>query len=153
MKKSSLEEATETDGGTQYGALCYRERKGVIQFLMITSRRTKRWVIPKGWSIEGLSPADSAAQEAWEEAGVRGTVDSKDIGLYSYIKEGEKGAPDVPCTTWVYPLRVTTLKGDYPEKSERRRKWMGRKKAADAVWEPELAKLIRRFEPADDIGA
>ena len=133
---------------TQYGALCYRVRKGKVQVLMITSRRTKRWIVPKGWPIDKVSASDTAATEAWEEAGVVGAVGGDSIGFYTYVKEGENGAADVSCATLVYPLRVKSLKNKFPERRERRRKWMSRKKAAAAVWEPELAALIKSFKPA-----
>ena len=72
----------------QYGALPYRVTKTRgIEYLLVTSRETGRWIIPKGWPIEGMKPAKTAAREAYEEAGVRGTVSDKAIGNYSYKKE------------------------------------------------------------------
>ncbi|MEN9850080.1 MAG: hypothetical protein RL128_243, partial [Pseudomonadota bacterium] len=59
---------------TQYGALCWRMHRGKVEVLLITSRDTGRWVIPKGWPIDGLAPAQTAAREAWEEAGVEGDI-------------------------------------------------------------------------------
>lgn len=113
---------------------------------MITSRDTGRWVIPKGWPIKGLSPHESAAQEAWEEAGVEGKVHDRSLGRYSYTKRMEK-ADDVPCVVAVYPLKVRTLRDRFPEWAERRRKWMSPKKAAERVHEPELAYILRHFNP------
>lgn len=135
---------------TQYAALCFRVRKKKKpQFLMITSRRTKRWIVPKGWPEAGLNGPEAAAQEAWEEAGVKGTISADSIGLYSYTKVGENGAADLPCATLVFPMKVKSMAREFPERRQRRRKWMGRKKAANAVWEPELAELIRSFDPAN----
>ncbi len=144
-----IEEATKIGNGAQFAALCYRVRKKKVQILMITSRRTKRWIIPKGWPMDDKTPAEAAAQEAWEEAGVKGSVQQTAEGLFTYTKEGENGAPNLPCMTWVFPLRVASLKSDFPERRQRRRKWMSRKKAAASVNEPELAALIKGFTPKD----
>lgn len=131
---------------TQYAALCFRVVKDRPEILMITSRDTGRWVIPKGWPIEGLGPHDSAAQEAWEEAGVEGKAHDRLLGQYSYTKRMEK-ADDVPCVVAVYPIKVRTLRDKFPERAERRRKWMSPKKAAQYVHEPELAEILRHFNP------
>ena len=133
------------DMRTQFGALCYRVLRDKPQVLLVTSRGTGRWVIPKGWPIEGATPADSAAREAWEEAGVEGRVQPVCLGIYSYLKRPADGG--VPCVVAVYPLKVKKLADDFPEASERRRKWAGPKKAAGLVDEPELAALLRRFDP------
>ena len=72
--------------GTQYAALPYRVSGGVLEILLITSRRTRRWIVPKGWPVEGLEPAQCAAMEALEEAGVTGDVDRTAVGHYRYLK-------------------------------------------------------------------
>ncbi|MGC9370289.1 MAG: NUDIX hydrolase [Paracoccaceae bacterium] len=131
---------------TQYAALCYRVVKDRAEVLMITSRDTGRWVIPKGWPIEGLSPHKSAAQEAWEEAGVEGKVYDRMLGIYSYLKRMDKG-DDVPCVVAVYPIKVKTLHDKFLERAERKRRWMSLKKAAQSVHEPELAEILRHFNP------
>lgn len=130
----------------QFGALCYRIEDGELQVLLITSRRTKRWIVPKGWPENGLTPAQSAANEAREEAGVTGKVKQRPIGTYSYEKNMEN-AQTLPCIVTVYALKVTKQYDSYPEQSERRRKWFGRKKAASLVADPELARLIKAFAP------
>ncbi|HEY1934850.1 MAG TPA: NUDIX hydrolase [Acetobacteraceae bacterium] len=72
----------------QYGALPYSLNKaGEIEVLLLTSRTRRRWIIPKGWPIKGLKPAKSAAREAFEEAGVRGTVSGKPLGRFTYDKQ------------------------------------------------------------------
>lgn len=135
-----------TDTRSQFAALCYRQRNGKTEVLLVTSRGTGRWIVPKGWPMTGVTPSDAAAQEAWEEAGVKGVVDDTCLGLYSYLKIVEDG-PDLPCVVMVYPIRVKTLARDFPERKERKRKWFSPKKAAERVAEPELARILRDFDP------
>lgn len=132
---------------TQYAALCYRFDKGQLQILMITSRDTGRWVIPKGWPMGEMDPPRAAAREAWEEAGVEGKVGTQVLGLYSYTKRMHKG-DDLPCVVAVFPLKVKALRDKFPERHERTRKWFTPKKAASKVHEPELAELLLHFDPA-----
>lgn len=129
------------DVRTQYGALCWRMHRGKVEVLLITSRDTGRWVIPKGWPIDGLAPAQTAAREAWEEAGVEGDIAEQGLGVFDYDKcYGLKGS--VPCSVQVFGLRVAELKGKFPERKERRRKWFDFEKAARKVAEPELRALL-----------
>ncbi|WP_299963429.1 NUDIX hydrolase [uncultured Roseobacter sp.] len=131
---------------TQFAALCYRIRKNKVRVLMITSRGSGRWIVPKGWPMDGRTPAACAMQEAWEEAGVRGTSDGRCLGIFSYRKDAEEfGA--LPCLAMVFAVRVDTLADDYPEAHQRTRQWMSRKKAAQVVDEPELARILRDFDP------
>jgi len=138
--------AHKTQMRTQFGALCYRIVKDRPQVLLITSRGSRRWIIPKGWPKFRETPARSAAAEAWEEAGVRGRVIDQCIGLYSYLKEMEEGEP-LPCAVLVYPIKVKTLEDRFPEAGSRKRRWFSPKKAAARVDEPELQQLVRAFEP------
>ena len=135
-----------TNVRTQFAALCYRVKGDKVQVLLVTSRGSGRWIVPKGWPINGKTPFDSAAQEAWEEAGVVGRAEPRPLGLYSYIKTSGSEA-GLPCVAMVYPVRVKSLSKDYPEKGERKRKWASRKKAAAMVGEPELARILRDFDP------
>ncbi|MEP5730642.1 MAG: NUDIX hydrolase [Sulfitobacter sp.] len=138
--------ARKNDVRTQFAALCYRIRRGKVQILVITSRGTKRWIMPKGWPMEGKTPAACAAQEAWEEAGVIGQSGETCLGVYTYAKEiGEEDI--LSCLAMLYPLHVTSLAEKYPEAGQRRRRWVSRKKAAKMVAEPELGRLIRDFDP------
>lgn len=138
--------AGKRDLRTQFAALCYRLRKNKVQVLMITSRGTQRWIVPKGWPMDGRTPAGSAVQEAWEEAGVRGQSDGRCLGIFSYSKDAENlGA--LPCLAMVYAVRVDELADDFPEAGQRQRLWMSRKKAARLVDEPELARILRDFDP------
>lgn len=130
---------------TQYAALCYRVVNDKIRVLLITSRGTKRWIVPKGWPMEGKTPAASALQEAWEEAGVEGRQIGGCLGVFSYEKTADD--EDLPCLAMLYAVKVKSLAKKYPEAHQRRRLWTSRKKAARLVAEPELARLIRDFEP------
>jgi 8-oxo-dGTP pyrophosphatase MutT (NUDIX family) len=134
---------------TQYGALCWRLRQGRVEVLLVTSRDTGRWIIPKGWPITGQSPEQAAAREAWEEAGVKGEARANCIGLFLYAKLiGPVLA--VPCVVAVYPLRVVSLAAHFPERKMRRRKWFAPEKAARKVIEPELRAILATFAPPTD---
>jgi len=129
----------------QVAAACWRKRGKGKEILLITSRDTKRWILPKGWPIEGLSGAGSAQQEAWEEAGVKPARTTKDpIGSYSYEK-GLKGNKTVTCITQVYDIKVASLADKYPEKHQRDRAWVSPKVAANMVDEPDLKALLKDF--------
>jgi 8-oxo-dGTP pyrophosphatase MutT (NUDIX family) len=105
----------------QFGAMPYRVIEGRVAFLLITSRRTGRWIFPKGGLIDGLSPAKSAAREAYEEAGVEGAVDSMPIGTYRTVKQRlRRTLIDVQ----VFPLHVEKQLDDWPEMAERHRHWV-----------------------------
>lgn len=129
---------------TQFGALCWRLHRGRVEVLLITSRDTGRWVIPKGWPIAGRSPEGSAAQEAWEEAGVTGEGAQAALGLYAYDKT-RKTREALPCVVQVYPLRVEALAKRFPERKERRRRWFAVEKAAKLVAEPELRAMLMQL--------
>lgn len=131
---------------TQFAALCWRKKRGKVQILLVTSRRRKRWIVPKGWPMEGKTPAECALIEAWEEAGVQGVASDACIGVYSYARLRE-GEAIIPCLAMLYPVQVKTLKKKFPEVRDRRRKWVSRKKAAKMVGQRELQKLIIGFSP------
>ncbi len=145
----SLHGGAKGSARTQFAALCYRVHKGDVQVLLITSRKAKRWIVPKGWPMEGKTPAASALVEAWEEAGVKGVASDACIGVYSYAKQGEEGDA-TPCLAFLYPVRVTALNKSFPEAGERSRMWVSRKKAAKFVQQKELAKLIVGFVPPEN---
>lgn len=133
---------------TQYGVLAYDIGEGLEpRFLLITSRTTKRWVIPRGNPIPGLSPSQSAAQEAYEEAGLTGYVSPEEIGTYRYEKRRRNGSSD-PAEVHVFPLRTTIQSGSWPERHQRETRWFTRSEAVDAVEEEGLRALIRGFTPA-----
>ncbi len=129
---------------SQVGALCYRKTDAGKQVLLITSRDTGRWIIPKGWPIKGLDAAGAALQEAWEEAGVRKTGDTEAVGSFDYdkrLKDGEY----LPVRTEVFAAEVQELRSDYPEAKERQRAWFTPKEAAELVDEPQLQDILRAF--------
>ncbi len=130
----------------QYAALCWREGEAGVEVLLITSRDTGRWVIPKGWPMTGLSPEDAAAREAWEEAGVEGVVSPISLGSFGYLKEMAAN-PAVPCAVAVFGLQVENLASKFPERAERKRQWFRPDEAATLVREPDLAALIEGFAP------
>lgn len=132
----------------QVGALPWRRRfSGALEVMLVTSRETKRWVVPKGWPMTGLSDAEAAAIEAWEEAGVKGLIAPAPIGGFSYLKRMKDGS-DRPCRVKLYPLEVTTDRPDWPEAGQRDRRWVSPQDAVGLVAEPELAALLRKFDPA-----
>jgi 8-oxo-dGTP pyrophosphatase MutT (NUDIX family) len=129
--------------GQQYAALPWRD-KGGLEILLVTSRETRRWVIPKGWPMKNKKPHAAAAREALEEAGVTGRVLKRPIGAYSYIKRLKNGAP-LQCSVDVFPLKVTGHLNRWREQGERTGHWFSIEEAAEAVEEPELQALIRGF--------
>jgi 8-oxo-dGTP pyrophosphatase MutT (NUDIX family) len=127
----------------QNAALPWRMAEG-LEILLITSRETRRWVIPKGWPMPGHDAAESAAQEAYEEAGVRGQMTAKAIGHYGYSKRLRGGAK-MRFRVDVFAMEVTEILDLWPEAHERTRQWLSPAEAAVHVNEPELAILIRTF--------
>ena len=130
--------------GVQYAALPWRLRGDDVQILLVTSRRTRRWIIPKGWPMDGRKPTEAAAQEAEEEAGVRGTIDKASVGQYRYMKLLRDGV-ELPCQVEVFALKVTEESPDWDEMDARERRWCSVAEAADAVLEPQLRMVIHRF--------
>jgi 8-oxo-dGTP pyrophosphatase MutT (NUDIX family) len=134
----------------QFGALCWRVGKNGAEVLLISSRETGRWVIPKGWPMKGRTGPEAAAIEAWEEAGVEGSVAEAKLGHFAYVKtlkRDTKNQTEQPCIVDVFPLLVTKIAGDYPEQRQRRRKWFAPQDAARKVAETELKALLAGFNP------
>lgn len=137
-------------GGTasmaeQAAALVWRPAGGArAEVLLITSRGTGRWILPKGWIEEGEDAAKAAAREAWEEAGVEGAVTAKPVGSYDYVKVDDSIVQ--PCRVMVCALALARLADDWPERAERDRKWMAPAEAARLVDEPELRALLEAFD-------
>lgn len=117
-----------------------------MQILLITSRGSGRWVIPKGSLIRGKTAAGSAVQEAWEEAGVRaGRTSAEPVGTFSHTKVRKGGLP-VAVDILVYAVEVAQLDDDYPERRQRERRWFTPDEAAGAVAERDLWTIIRNFD-------
>ena len=132
----------------QIAALPYRSSgptlDAPVSVLLVTSRETKRWVIPKGNLSPGVAPHIGAADEAREEAGVVGAICPVPLGSFRYRKRKGSGA-SLMADVEVFPLAVNQELDDWPEKAERQRKWFSLASAASAVDEPDLADLIRSF--------
>jgi 8-oxo-dGTP pyrophosphatase MutT (NUDIX family) len=135
---------TVSDKCRQVAALPYRKTDaGHIEVLLITSRETGRFIIPKGWPTKRLRDSDAAAKEAYEEAGVVGKVEAKPIGTYSYWKRLERTFELLKVD--VYPLEVRAQHNTWPEKEARKFRWLLQSDAAVLIDEPELITLIERF--------
>ena len=130
--------------GIQYAALPYRIEAGQVWILLITSRGTRRWVIPKGWPMNGLKPQDAAATEAAEEAGIVGEVEDTPVGSYRYDKR-LKGDESTAVQVIVFPFRVQAQAEDWKEQGQRVFEWFRYQKAAALVAEPALRRLIVDF--------
>jgi 8-oxo-dGTP pyrophosphatase MutT (NUDIX family) len=132
----------------QVAALVYRVKKRQPEILLITSRGTGRWVLPKGWPQIGKTFSQSARTEAYEEAGARGHIAPFSIGTYTYEKndmcDGETGDFVVD----VFPMRFSHQEKNWPERGERRLEWFSVEESARRVEEPELKALISNFDPA-----
>ena len=128
---------------TQYAALPFRKAE-TVEVLLITSRETRRWVVPKGWPMKGRSPSKTAALEALQEAGLEGEVATKPLGAYVYVKRGV-GEKSWTCKVHVYPLAVKRQRDRWREQKERVRQWFSVAEAAEAVDEPDLKAIILRF--------
>jgi 8-oxo-dGTP pyrophosphatase MutT (NUDIX family) len=127
----------------QYGALPYRiTEAGMLEVLLITSRTRRRWIIPKGWPIKGRKPAKSAAREAYEEAGVRGTTSAKPIGRFVYDKIRDEDGRAVPCEVVVFGLKVKRQLTTWPEAKERDLRWLAPAGAEALTDEDGLRPLI-----------
>ena len=148
-KSALLEGPCGMDARNQIGALCWRRHGAGHEVMLITSRDTGRWVIPKGWPIDGLTNGAAAGREAWEEAGIEGDAASPSLGFFAYRK-GLDGNVAVPCVVEVFALKVARLADSYPEKGQRRRKWFRPDTAAKKVDEPGLRELILAFAPPRD---
>ena len=130
----------------QYGALPYRfTPEAALEILVVTTRQTRRWIIPKGWPIKGLRPPKAAAREAFEEAGVTGRIGVRPVGSFTYDKPLDEGGRLAKCEVTVHPLIVKSQSQAWPEFEQRVTQWVEPSKAAAMVKEPELKALIAAF--------
>lgn len=117
---------------------------GGPELLLVTSRGTGRWVLPKGWPEKREPLHEAAAREAAEEAGVSGLVGREEVGRFYYGKAMPSGA-EWRCEVRVFPLRVETVADKWPERKKRTRRWFAPDEAARLVQEPDLGELIDSF--------
>ncbi|MFJ6321995.1 MULTISPECIES: NUDIX hydrolase [unclassified Rhizobium] len=134
----------------QYGALCFRYKNDSdgVEILVITSRDSGRWVVPKGWPMKGKEPHEAAATEAWEEAGVRGKVKKTPIGRYTYLKDLDDGNV-VPCVVEIFQVEVKEVRMEFKERGQRILDWVSPDEAARRVREIELKSLLVNFKPSE----
>jgi 8-oxo-dGTP pyrophosphatase MutT (NUDIX family) len=132
-------------GAQQVAALPWRRGEDGIEVLLITTRTTGRWLFPKGWPMPDKADHDAAAQEAWEEAGVRGTMHPSPIGSYGALKVSESGKAR-HVTVTVYALQVDSEREDWPERSQREKRWASLREAVDIVGERNLIAVLLAFD-------
>ena len=131
---------TEHAHRAQVAALPYRQGPAGAEVLLITSRETRRWIIPKGWPMKGRKDYQAAAREALEEAGVKGKVHKRPIGAYTYQKRLIDRVE--PCRVMVYVLEVDKQLMSWRERDQRKRRWFPLTAAAANISEPALASMI-----------
>ncbi|MFV0280404.1 MAG: NUDIX hydrolase [Rhodoblastus sp.] len=144
--RKGVRNAGKADAGAspqQFAALPFRDIEG-LQVMLVTSRETRRWVLPKGWPIKGLRPPSVAKREAMEEAGLTGKVAKEPFGTYHYVKRMGKGVSKA-LEVGVFPMAVEKQRRDWPERLQRTTSWFAPEDAADLVDEPELRDLILCF--------
>lgn len=122
--------------------MCHRGEGDQFRVLLLTSRGTKRWVLPKGWPKTGFDARETAREEAWEEGGVRLEAEGRWIGRYTYRKRMRGGVP-VGTEVDVFAFRFVSEEESFPEAAERSRRWAVPEEAAQLVDEPELAAILR----------
>ena len=130
----------------QVGALPWRLTNGAPELLLVTSRGTRQWIIPKGWPMAGLSDPDAAAREAFEEAGVQGEIGEDAVGCFAYEKarKGEETVSPFSCT--VYLLRVERQLTFWPEAGQRSLAWVSPEQAQTLVTNESLRALLATVE-------
>jgi 8-oxo-dGTP pyrophosphatase MutT (NUDIX family) len=130
----------------QYGVLPYRfSQDAALEILLVTTRGTRRWIVPKGWPIKGLRPAKSAAREAFEEAGITGRIGAKPIGVFAYDKLREESGDVTTCEVKVYPLLVKRESRMWPESHQRTTQWVPPSRAIAMIRESDLKKIVATF--------
>lgn len=125
----------------QVAALCLRDGPAGREVLLVQTLERRVWIIPKGWPMKGKTLAEAARIEAWEEAGVRGTVAPQSIGAFTYTKIKKSGLP-VQCRAQVFQVDVASQADQYPEAKRRTRRWVTPAQAAEMVHNDELRALL-----------
>jgi len=131
------------------GVLAFRRKKnGEPRILLISKKRARQWGIPKGKLLPHLSFAENAAREAWEEAGVLGTVSPNSIAMFRARKRSPNPQIHLIIEVWVYLLEVSETLAKWPEKGKREIRWVTCEMAARQLREPVLAHLCHRLAQA-----
>lgn len=128
-----------------------RRRDGGVEVLLVTSRDTGRWIVPKGWPMKGLKDSAAAAREAYEEAGVVGRVSEKPAGRYTYWKRMDDHF--TLCEVKLYLLEVERQLESWAEQHQRDLHWFKLADAADIVDEPELSSALRKLDTQFSLAA
>ena len=149
QRKLDLAEGGKRGVRTQFGALCWRRRDNDIQVLLVTSRRRKRWIIPKGWPQDRTTPSKAALTEAWEEAGVEGKASQVCLGIYSYNKELLGRSPRCPAWWRSFRFGSRNCKSVIPNARNGRRKWFSLQGSGrhESGRSRTCAMLLARFDP------
>lgn len=113
--------------------------------MLITTRRTGRWILPRGWPVKGKTPAQTATQEAFEEAGVVGGVDPRPLGGYQYVKTLPDGSHQ-DCLVTLFSLHVRGTLVQWPERNERKRRWHDLAQASKVAADQQLAELLATIQ-------
>ena len=130
----------------KYGALPYRfTPMAALEILIVTTRQSRRWIVPKGWPIKRLTPSKSAAREAFEEAGVRGKIGARAIGNFTYKKTTGQTADDPSYEVKIFPLLVKRQSASWPESEQRVAQWVDPERAIALIREPELKSIVAKF--------
>jgi 8-oxo-dGTP pyrophosphatase MutT (NUDIX family) len=116
-----------------------------LEILVVTTRQSRRWIVPKGWPVKRLTPSKSAAREAFEEAGVRGKIGARSIGNFRYKKATDDTGAEADCEVKVFPLLVRRQSGTWPESAQRVVQWVDPEKAISLIREPELKSIVTKF--------
>lgn len=144
--KLSLPSGSKRDVRAQFAVIAYRIVDGKTKVCLITSRRTGRWIVPKGWPMARTSAAKAVSIEAFEEAGLKGNVHPDSLGLFAYEKRIVKKV-SYPIIAFVYAMEVTKVMNTWPEAHQRKRKWFSPKKAAKKLSDEGLAQIVAAFDP------
>ena len=126
----------------QVAAIPFKYENDCLKILLLTTRKKRKWIVPKGWPVDGLSFNESAKKEAMEEAGVSGLISKAPIGDFIHNKTISRGQK-TPCKVITYSLLVTDQLLDWDEKKERSRRWCSISKAAERVSNRGLSKMLR----------
>jgi hypothetical protein len=144
-KKNAVRKARKGERVRQVAAIPFRlGEDGRVEVMLVTSRETRRFIVPKGWPMKGKSGRKAATIEAEQEAGVTGKALKKPAGAYSYWKRLSNRFVRVDVT--VYLLAVTDEHADWRERKTRRRAWLSPADAATLIDEPELATLVATLQ-------